>query len=112
MSSSLASLFSEESKKKYQRALKPQEFDAKKKLELDEKGRIKISKKQKRLEGENNGEEVKKKKPKHKHSAKSSTSSISSAASGTNGDKQLQGEKDEKRDAAGEGVKLCLKRKA
>ena len=47
MSSSLASLFSEESKKKYQRALKPQEFDAKKKLELDEKGRIKISKKQK-----------------------------------------------------------------
>ena len=74
MSSALANLFSEETKKKYQRAIKPKEFDAKKKPTLDEKGRVKVSKKQKRLESESNGEEVKKKKPKHKHSGKSSNS--------------------------------------
>ena len=96
MSSGLSTLFSEESKKKYERAVRPREFDAKKKPELDEKGRVKISKKQKRLDVENSGEEVKKKKPKHKHRGRSSTSSLSSAASDTGGDKGVNDEKDEK----------------
>lgn len=96
MSSGLSTLFSEESKKKYERAVRPREFDAKKKPELDEKGRVKISKKQKRLDVENSGEGVKKKKPKHKHRGRSSTSSLSSAASDTGGDKGVNDEKDEK----------------
>ena len=96
MSSGLATLFSEESKQKYQRAIRPKEFDAKKKPELDEKGRVKISKKQKRLDVENSGEGIKKKKPKHKHTGRSSTSSLSSATSDTGGDKEVNDEKDEK----------------
>ena len=93
MSGGLANLFSEESKKKYQRAIRPKEFDVKKKPELDEKGRVKISKKQKRLGNESSGEEVRKKKPKHKHSGKSSVSSNSNIASGDNGDNHQRDEK-------------------